>query len=240
MRCPASQRAPSRHRRQRAPPAGTPRAAERRRFPPHAARLVPRATDASLPWRDDARPVPHPRLRGDAAADAGGSRAAEVPRVAGEVSVARGTGRRRRGASSTETWRPLGYNIRPRRLQAIAREAVSTLRRRAAARRGDAARRSRDWAATPSARSGASRSASAPPSSTPTSRACCSACSSGAASRRPRHDPAALAISESVLPRAHVFDFNQALMDFGATVCTARKPRCRECPLRRTANRCAC
>src|SRR5687768_5409229 len=26
----------------------------------------------------------------------------------------------------TETWRPLGYNIRPRRLQAIAREAVAT------------------------------------------------------------------------------------------------------------------
>src|SRR5262245_17579589 len=26
----------------------------------------------------------------------------------------------------TETWRPLGYNIRPKRLQAIAREAVAT------------------------------------------------------------------------------------------------------------------
>ena len=37
-----------------------------------------------------------------------------------------------------------------------------------------------------------------------------------------------------VLPQKHVFDFNQALMDFGATVCTARKPRCLVCPMRRS------
>jgi A/G-specific adenine glycosylase len=30
----------------------------------------------------------------------------------------------------------------------------------------------------------------------------------------------------------HVFDFNQALMDFGATLCTARKPKCPVCPMR--------
>jgi A/G-specific adenine glycosylase len=29
----------------------------------------------------------------------------------------------------------------------------------------------------------------------------------------------------------HVFDFNQALMDFGATLCTARKPKCLICPM---------
>ena len=29
----------------------------------------------------------------------------------------------------------------------------------------------------------------------------------------------------------HVFDFNQALMDFGATLCTARKPKCPVCPM---------
>jgi adenine-specific DNA glycosylase len=29
-----------------------------------------------------------------------------------------------------------------------------------------------------------------------------------------------------------VFDFNQALMDLGATVCTARRPMCEICPLR--------
>jgi len=31
-----------------------------------------------------------------------------------------------------------------------------------------------------------------------------------------------------------VYDFNQALMDFGATMCSARKPQCSRCPM--TAN----
>ena len=41
-------------------------------------------------------------------------------------------------------------------------------------------------------------------------------------------------LSRAVLPRARVFDFNQALMDFGALVCPARKPRCPTCPMRRS------
>ena len=36
----------------------------------------------------------------------------------------------------------------------------------------------------------------------------------------------------SYVPRGRGYDFNQALMDFGATVCSARKPLCRTCPLR--------
>jgi A/G-specific adenine glycosylase len=39
-------------------------------------------------------------------------------------------------------------------------------------------------------------------------------------------------LSRAVLPHRHVFDFNQALMDLGATVCTARKPKCQPCPMR--------
>jgi A/G-specific adenine glycosylase len=39
------------------------------------------------------------------------------------------------------------------------------------------------------------------------------------------------AVSEALLPARHVFDFNQALMDLGAMVCTARKPRCLVCPM---------
>ena len=40
------------------------------------------------------------------------------------------------------------------------------------------------------------------------------------------------AVSEALVPRKHVFDFNQALMDLGATVCVARKPRCEACPVK--------
>jgi len=62
----------------------------------------------------------------------------------------------------TRTWYPLGYNIRPKRLQSIARES----------------------APTPPARSAASRSASAPRSSTPTWLGCSFASSSRRAIRK--------------------------------------------------------
>jgi len=41
-------------------------------------------------------------------------------------------------------------------------------------------------------------------------------------------------LSEVLVPYKHVFDFNQALMDFGATICTARKPKCDACPMTRS------
>jgi A/G-specific adenine glycosylase len=39
--------------------------------------------------------------------------------------------------------------------------------------------------------------------------------------------------AEQILPKANVGQFNSALMELGATVCTPRKPRCPACPLRR-------
>ena len=39
------------------------------------------------------------------------------------------------------------------------------------------------------------------------------------------------AMAEVLVPHKEVFDFNQALMDFGAMVCTARKPACQGCPM---------
>ena len=87
----------------------------------------------------DRRPVSHPRLGDHAAADAGRSRAAQIRGVARQVSVARGARRALTRQHVTDTWRPLGYNIRPRRLQAIAREAVERYDGRLPDRRGDAA-----------------------------------------------------------------------------------------------------
>ena len=40
-------------------------------------------------------------------------------------------------------------------------------------------------------------------------------------------------VSEALVPARRVFDFNQALMDVGALVCVARRPRCLVCPLSR-------
>jgi A/G-specific adenine glycosylase len=40
-------------------------------------------------------------------------------------------------------------------------------------------------------------------------------------------------LAERILPRkpAVAWEFNQALMDLGARICTARRPRCAECPV---------
>jgi A/G-specific adenine glycosylase len=37
--------------------------------------------------------------------------------------------------------------------------------------------------------------------------------------------------AEELLPARRAYDWNQALMDLGATICTARAPRCGECPV---------
>jgi A/G-specific adenine glycosylase len=38
-------------------------------------------------------------------------------------------------------------------------------------------------------------------------------------------------VAQRRLPRARLADYTQALMDLGATLCTARTPRCHECPV---------
>jgi A/G-specific adenine glycosylase len=39
-------------------------------------------------------------------------------------------------------------------------------------------------------------------------------------------------LAEALVPAGRGYDFNQALMDFGATWCTPRRPRCAPCPMR--------
>lgn len=39
------------------------------------------------------------------------------------------------------------------------------------------------------------------------------------------------ALAEAVIPDGDAWAMNQALMDFGATFCTARNPKCPDCPL---------
>jgi len=41
-------------------------------------------------------------------------------------------------------------------------------------------------------------------------------------------------IADAVVPASRSWEWNQLLMDFGATVCTARAPRCGECPIAAT------
>lgn len=48
---------------------------------------------------------------------------------------------------------------------------------------------------------------------------------------RAASDRALWRLAEHLLPR-RAYDFNQALMDFGALICTARRPQCPVCPMR--------
>ena len=130
------------------------------------------------------------------------------------------------------TWRPLGYNIRPRRLQWIAREAV--------ARFGGAL--PSDEQTLLSFKGLGRYTVGAIRSFAFRQRAAILDTNVARVLFRvfvAKGDPKAHAtvrhlwtLSEALVPHKHVFDFNQALMDFGATVCTARKPVCVTCPMR--------
>jgi A/G-specific adenine glycosylase len=128
------------------------------------------------------------------------------------------------------TWYPLGYNIRPVHLHGIAREAVARYSGRLPD--DDGALRSLKGIGRYTA--GAVRSFAfgrrAPILDTNVRRVLGRVFHG----RDGRHLGAAglWRLSELLLPRERVYDFNQALMDFGATWCTPRKPLCRPCPMR--------
>jgi A/G-specific adenine glycosylase len=136
-------------------------------------------------------------------------------------------------ADVVQTWRPLGYNIRPRRLQAIAREAVERYDGRLPS----------DEATLRSFKGIGPYTAGAIMSFAFGQRAAIVDTNVARVLFRifvGAGDPKAHAmkahlweVSRTVLPHRHVFDFNQALMDFGATVCSARKPLCEACPMAR-------
>jgi A/G-specific adenine glycosylase len=135
-------------------------------------------------------------------------------------------------AEVSATWRPLGYNIRPRRLHAIARESV--------VRYGGQLPSDHDTLL--SFKGIGAYTAGAIRSFAFRERAAILDTNVARVLFRVfvrRGDPKAHAmkkrlwlLSETLVPHKHVFDFNQALMDLGATVCSARKPDCVRCPMK--------
>jgi A/G-specific adenine glycosylase len=136
-------------------------------------------------------------------------------------------------ADVSATWRPLGYNIRPRRLQWIAREAVE--------RFGGALPSDQETLLSfkglgrytvGAIRSFAFRERAAI-LDTNVARVLFRVFVGDGAQKSHAMTKRLWTISEALVPRRDVFDFNQALMDFGATLCTARKPQCLLCPMQR-------
>ena len=134
-------------------------------------------------------------------------------------------------AEVTATWYPLGYNIRPRRLQAIAREAVASYGGKLPADETTLLSFKGIGAYTAGAiRSFAFRERAAI-LDTNVARVLFRVFIGRGTPKAHATTKNLWAISASVLPRTRVFDFNQALMDFGAMLCTARKPKCLMCPM---------
>ena len=130
-----------------------------------------------------------------------------------------------------QAWYPLGYNIRPRRLQSIARESV--------AKYGGTL--PSDEETLLSFKGIGAYTAGAIRSFAFRERAAILDTNVARVLFRvfvAKGDPKAHAmkrhlwtLSETVMPARDVFDFNQALMDLGAMVCVARNPRCLICPM---------
>ena len=136
-----------------------------------------------------------------------------------------------RAGEVDRTWRPLGYNARPRRLHAIAREVVA----RYDGRLPSDEETLRSFKGIGAYTAGAVQSFAfgrrAPIVDTNVARVLFRVF----VGRGNRNEPAVKkrlwSLSAILLPRRDVFDFNQALMDLGAMVCVARRPRCPICPM---------
>ena len=130
----------------------------------------------------------------------------------------------------TQTWRPLGYNIRPKRLQSIAREAVERYDGRLPADEETLLSFKGIGQYTAGAiRSFAFRERAAI-LDTNVARVLFRVFIGKGDEKSHAMRKHLWSVSASVLPR-DVFDFNQALMDFGAMVCSARNPKCLVCPM---------
>jgi A/G-specific adenine glycosylase len=133
----------------------------------------------------------------------------------------------------TDTWRPLGYNIRPRRLQSIARESVAKY----------GGQLPSDEATLLSFKGIGQYTAGAIRSFAFGERAAILDTNVARVLFRVfvgKGDPKSHAmkrhlwtVSDALVPVRHVFDFNQALMDLGAMICVARTPKCLVCPMKK-------
>ena len=134
-------------------------------------------------------------------------------------------------ADVTATWYPLGYNIRPRRLQTIAREAVN----RFSGALPDDEETLLSFKGIGPYTAGAIRSFAfrqrAAILDTNVARVLFRIFIGKGDPKGHAMTRHLWAISEVMMPTKRVFDFNQALMDFGAMVCVARNPKCQVCPM---------
>src|SRR3982075_2168176 len=131
----------------------------------------------------------------------------------------------------TDTWYPLGYNIRPKRLQTIARESVA----RYGGKLPAGEKKLLSLKVIGAYTAGAIRSFAfherAAILDTNVARVLFRVFVGSGDPKSHAMKRHLWTLSETLVPNRHVFDFNQALMDLGAMVCVARNPKCLVCPM---------
>jgi A/G-specific adenine glycosylase len=129
------------------------------------------------------------------------------------------------------TWYPLGYNIRPIRLHSIAREAVEKY----GGKIPDDPETLQSLQGIGRYTAGAVLSfaygRAAPILDTNVRRVLHRVFIGQGDAKGHRVQKELWQLSEALIPADKAYDFNQALMDFGATMCSARKPLCLICPM---------
>jgi A/G-specific adenine glycosylase len=130
-----------------------------------------------------------------------------------------------------KAWRPLGYNARPRRLHAIAREVIE----RYNGKLPHDTETLRSFKGIGAYTAGAVQSFAfgqrSPIVDTNVARVLFRVFVGRGNHKKTATLKRIWSLSAALLPRRDVFDFNQALMDLGAMVCVARRPRCPICPM---------
>src|SRR5213078_1104949 len=135
-----------------------------------------------------------------------------------------------------ESWEGLGYYARARNLHAAAREVMRRLS-------GRLPRRPEELRALPGigrytagAVASLAYGADVPAVDTNAARVLARVFALRGRKKSARRERRVWALAAALVPRGRAADWNQALMDLGATYCTARRPRCHDCPVCR---RCA-
>ena len=136
-----------------------------------------------------------------------------------------------RTAELRKVWYPLGYNIRPLRLRRIARRALREHRGRIPDSYDGLLAMEGIGRYTAGAVLSFAFNKDAPILDTNVARLLSRYFGVRGPGGRMRRRLWRLA--EWVIPPGKGYGINQAMMDFGATICTARAPRCRACALRR-------
>jgi A/G-specific adenine glycosylase len=139
---------------------------------------------------------------------------------------------RARPAAVRQLWYPLGYNIRPLHLRAIARESVARYGGRLPEDEQALTRLPGVGRYTAGALLAFAFGRDAALVDTNVRRVLGRIFLGPRRLRKLRNDRPLWALSEALLPPGRAYDWNQALMDFGAIWCTPRAPRCPRCPMR--------